>query len=437
MSIDRRRLICPSLTRPMSTGDGCLARLAPLNAPLDADTLYHLASASCTWGNGVLEVTRRGNLQCRGFPCREDDAFRPILGALPGQSGSRFPISLDPIGLLNPATAALMQTLYAGLHEQLRLSGLESHVAPKISLVISAGGGVGHDTLATDIQLHLEPSATGCRIHIGLGRSLTPGDMRWQGATDQPTHAIKAVTMLLWAIGNEGPLVRAKGLPDAAIPNLPLNEASPPASVAHAIGDVLEEPAARLWGVPCGRLDSTVVTALGDICARLNVTLWPIPERRLLIVGAHVRDADHALRSLGLIEDPSQPLPYIDLCAGRDCPRGGIDTHAIARRLAALLTALPAPISAHVSGCPKRCARDIPALLTISGDDRDDMIRVVIEGQPGDAAQIESNDVDAVWRRLIQLVERVKRCPAEATNAAHWNACWQALCRERPEETCA
>lgn len=428
MSIDRRRLICPSLTRPMRTGDGCLARLAPLNAPLDGAALHHLAAVSHAWGNGVLEVTRRGNLQCRGFPYEEDNTFRPLLGVIPGQTGSRFPISLDPIGLLNPSTQHVMSELYAGLHDHLRRSGLEKHVAPKISLVISAGGGLGHDTLAADIQLHLEPHDAGCRIHIGVGRSLVPGDMRWQGATEQPEHAIASVVALLWAIGNEGPLVRARGLPDKAIPILPLN-AAVPAGIAtlHRVGDRLRDPVARVWGVPCGRLDSTTVAALGDLCERLALTLWPIPERRLLIVGAHADEAGKTLHALGLIDDPDQPLPYIDLCAGQDCPRGGIDTHGTARRLAALLTALPQPISAHVSGCPKRCARDIPALLTITGDDQDDLVRIIINGQPGDEPLFETNDREEMWTQLAALVERVALKASECTNAAQWNACWHSL----------
>ena len=433
MTIDRRRLICPSLTRPMSTGDGCLARLAPLDHALEASMLHHLAAASDTWGNGVLEVTRRGNLQCRGFPCREDDAFRPVLGVLPGQAGSRFPISLDPSGLLMPQTAVVMRALYAGLHDRLRTSGLETHVAPKISLVISAGGGLGYDTLAADIQLHVTASTNACRIHVGIGRSLAPGDMRWQGMTSSPEQAIDAVAALLWAIGDQGPLVRARGLPDEALPALGLQPGHPASTPAYAIGDTLAAPLARLWGVPCGRLDSTTVAVLGDICARLDLTLWPIPERRLLIVGERAREADQALRSLGLIDDPRQPLPYIDLCAGRDCPRGGIDTHATARRLAALLTALPSTVSAHVSGCPKRCARDVPALITLSGDDRDDRLRFILNGQPGDPALWEGANHDDVWTLLTTLVERVAQCPDESASVEHWQACWQALC----DEACA
>lgn len=432
MTIDRRRLICPSLTRPMSTGDGCLARLAPLNAPLDANTLHHLAAVSHTWGNGVLEVTRRGNLQCRGFPCKEDDSFRPVLGGLPGQAGSRFPISLDPSGLLTPVVADTMRALYAGLHERLRSSGLEAHVAPKISLVISAGGGLGYDTLAADIQLHVVANDAGSHIYVGLGRSLIPGDMRWQGVTDQPAHAIDAVVALLWAIGDQGPLVRARGLPDSALPALPLSEGCPASVPAYRIGDEVNMPRARLWGVPCGRLNSTTAAALGDLCARLNVTVWPIPERRLLIVGAQARAADQALRSLGFIDDPRQPLPYIDLCAGSDCPRGGIDTHAVARRLAVLLTALPVPISVHVSGCPKRCARDVPALLTLSGDDRDNHLRIILDGQPGDPALWEGADFNIGWALLTQWVERVALHPEACTQSAHWRACWQALRSETP-----
>ena len=428
MTIDRRRLICPSLTRPMSTGDGCLARLAPLNAALNAAALHHLATVSHTWGNGILEVTRRGNLQCRGFPCEEDDTFRPLLGVLPGQEGSRFPISLDPIGLLDPVTGRIMDELYSGLHDHLRCSGLETHVAPKISLVISARGGLGHDTLATDIQLHLEPHCTGCRIHIGIGRSLVPGDMRWLGFTEQPTHAIAAVAALLWAIGNQGPLVRARGLPDDAIPALPLEVATPAGDIAlHYIGERLHDPIAQVWGVPSGRLDSTTIAALGDLCERLALTIWPIPERRLLVTGARIDEAGRGLRALGLIDDPCQPLPYIDLCAGQDCPRGGIDTHATARRLAALLTALPQPISAHVSGCPKRCARDIPALLTITGDDQDDFVRVIINGQPGDKPLLKSSDMEEIWGQLAQLIEQVALHATDCTSAAQWNACWHSL----------
>lgn len=430
MTIDRRRLICPSLTRPMSTGDGCLARLAPLNAPLHADMLHRLAVASATWGNGVVEVTRRGNLQCRGFPRCEDNTFRPVLGDLPGQGGSRFPIAVDPAGLWNPSTEPTVNALYAGLHDTLRSQGLDAHVAPKISLVISAGSGLGYDTLAADIQLHVDVQAHRCRIFVGIGRSLTPGDMRWQGVTDQPSQAIDAVATLLWAIGDQGPLVRARGLADAQLPPLPLSAGAPALAAPRCIGDTLEYPSAKLWGIPCGRLDSTDIAALGDLCARMQLAVWPIPERRLLLLGERARDADQALHALGLIDDVLQPLPYIDLCAGRDCPRGGIDTHAIARRLAALLTALPVPVSAHVSGCPKRCARDIPAVLTLSGDDRDDRVRFILNGRPGDAPQWEGDRSEALWPLLTQLVERVAHSPQQTTNTVHWQRCWQAVCAD-------
>lgn len=430
MTIDRRRLICPSLTRPMSTGDGCLARLAPLNAPLHADRLHHLAAASATWGNGVVEVTRRGNVQCRGFPCCEDNTFRPVLGKLPGQAGSRFPISVDPAGLWNPSTEPTVTALYAGLHDALRAHGLEAHVAPKISLVISAGSGLGYDTLAADVQLHVETQAHRCQIFVGIGRSLTPGDMRWQGVTDQPLQAINAVVTLLRAIGDQGPLVRARGLADAHLPPLPLAEGAPMLAAPLCIGDTLEAPNAKVWGIPCGRLNSTDIAALGDLCARMPLAVWPIPERRLLVIGERVHDADQTLRSLGLIDDALQPLPYIDLCAGRDCPRAGIDSHAMARRLAALLTTLPVPVSAHVSGCPKRCARDIPALITLSGDDRDNRVRFILNGQPGDVPQWEGEHSETLWPLLTQLVAWVARTPQYATNVLHWQRCWQAVCAD-------
>ena len=428
MSIDRRRFRCPSVARPMITGDGYLARLAPLDAPLNKARLHLLAKASQRWGNGIVEVTRRGNLQCRGFPRREDGAFQSVLGTLPGQSGSRFPISLDPMGLLQPALEPLMRALYAELHQRLSRDHSVQRAAPKISVVISAGGGVGYDTLAADLKLHLEAAPDGPYIYVGLGRSLTPGDVRWQGRTQCLRAAVDACLALLRAIGDEGPLARAWALPCERIPRLKLTSASPALVNAYRVGDTLDRPVpARLWAVPQGRLEAVSLEALGDLCQRLGAAAWPLPGRRLLIAGQRVREADGPLRAIGMIDAPDHPLPYIDLCAGLSCSRSGLDTHGTARRLAALLAVLPRPISVHLSGCPKRCARDTPALLTIAGDGHGGAIQVIVNGRPGDPALFECVNSDALWAQLPQWTARVADAPDRCQQPAHWRACWQAL----------
>ena len=63
---DMRRGACPTLGRPMRTGDGLLARLRPEDCRLTLAQLRAVARGADTFGNGILEVTARGSLQIRG-----------------------------------------------------------------------------------------------------------------------------------------------------------------------------------------------------------------------------------------------------------------------------------------------------------------------------------------------------------------------------------
>ena len=62
-----RRNACPSLAVPMRTGDGFLARLPPLARALKPEQLGAIAAAAQAHGNGLVEISKRGNLQLRGL----------------------------------------------------------------------------------------------------------------------------------------------------------------------------------------------------------------------------------------------------------------------------------------------------------------------------------------------------------------------------------
>ena len=57
---------CPTVHAPMPSGDGLLVRVKPLGGRLPAPALAALAQAAARYGNGVVELTSRGNLQIRG-----------------------------------------------------------------------------------------------------------------------------------------------------------------------------------------------------------------------------------------------------------------------------------------------------------------------------------------------------------------------------------
>ena len=62
-----RRGACPSIAAPMRTGDGLLVRLRPVAPALSAADLLALADLARRHGNGLIEITARGNLQLRGL----------------------------------------------------------------------------------------------------------------------------------------------------------------------------------------------------------------------------------------------------------------------------------------------------------------------------------------------------------------------------------
>ncbi len=57
---------CPTVHAPMPSGDGLLARVKPFGGRLPRPALAALAEAVAAFGNGVIELTSRGNLQVRG-----------------------------------------------------------------------------------------------------------------------------------------------------------------------------------------------------------------------------------------------------------------------------------------------------------------------------------------------------------------------------------
>src|SRR5580698_3284616 len=58
---------CPTLFRPMRSGDGWLARVRPPASVLRSSDARALAAAAARDGNGSIELTNRANLQIRGL----------------------------------------------------------------------------------------------------------------------------------------------------------------------------------------------------------------------------------------------------------------------------------------------------------------------------------------------------------------------------------
>ena len=72
---------CPSAFTPMMSGDGLLVRIKPPFGQLHQAEMQALARLSQRYGNGILDLTSRANLQIRGVSEADYPELLPALMA--------------------------------------------------------------------------------------------------------------------------------------------------------------------------------------------------------------------------------------------------------------------------------------------------------------------------------------------------------------------
>lgn len=82
MSIPKIKGWCPSLEKPMETGDGLLVRIPIRFGQVNSDMLRKFAVLSMKYGNGHLDLSARGNLQFRGVSQQAYEPLRKELAQL-------------------------------------------------------------------------------------------------------------------------------------------------------------------------------------------------------------------------------------------------------------------------------------------------------------------------------------------------------------------
>ena len=126
---------CPSLARPMPTGDGLLARLSPPGGAMTADQARALAAAALRHGSGVLQVTSRAAIQVRGLTAASAECFASEIteaGFLDASRVVRPPLIGD-----DPAVASEVDALCTAIERAL----FEwSPLPKKFGVAVDAGG---------------------------------------------------------------------------------------------------------------------------------------------------------------------------------------------------------------------------------------------------------------------------------------------------------
>ena len=449
-----RRGWCPSTLRPMETGDGWLVRLHPPGARLTPAQLRRIAMLAREHGNGLIEISARGNMQLRGVTAeshprlvttllaerlvdehdgdgpqrltlvspltglprlsgasrseepgtqnhRPLDEGRPVCGSSAGRIGSGFRAQASGLPRNDEVDACIDA---ASLATEIEARGREiSGLPAKFSVVVDDGGASSLDAFAGDMRV----------VGVAPGRAaLALADRLWLGpvAASQIGEVVAGVLGRFAALRTQAP-DRIRRLQDlsadalAGLSDLPptLPPAPRPAPRRAGLFASGADRFAALTGLPFGRADAATLDRVGAAaqargCTEIRLSPW----RGIAFRGMVEAEAIALLRfagSLGLIVRDDDPRVSVQACAGAPaCLRAETPAMADAAQLAeAIAPLLEAGLSLHVSGCVKSCARPGPSDLTLVG--REGRYGVVIGGTARDSA-VAALDLSGIMARL-------------------------------------
>lgn len=369
LPIANRRGACPTLDEPMQTGDGLLARIRVAGGRIDPVRLEHLAALCGNYGNGVIEITARGNLQVRGLDeAAVPDFARDVRQLITVETG--LVVETPPLAGDDPLEFVDPRPLAAAIK---KLSGpFASRLGPKVAVIVDGNGQIGLGALKADLRL---VAVSSDRWLLSVGAILI-------GTTSEPLDCARIVLAALTALGPEARagdidmLALVAVLGDLVAPSAPVSQPT-----NSPIGRfILSANSATGLGLPFGSIEWQSIGALADGAWRFGITEFRLaPHHGLLAVGAS-GDLNDEVAEIGFITHPGDPRTRISACIGSDgCASGHIPARTVAARLA---SGLAPQTHLHVSGCAKGCAHPRQAAVTLVG--RPDGYGLVIDGLAGD-----------------------------------------------------
>lgn len=363
---------CPGALQTHAAADGGLARVRVPGGALTVDQLRVLSGAAHDLGDGVLELTSRGNVQLRG-----------LRGGSETELGER----LAAAGLLPSATHETARNVLASV-----LSGRSSGLLDVRPWVPSFDAGLCADPSLAELPgrfLVAFDDGRGDVAGLGADVGLLALDTdtaalvlagRDAGLRASPDDAVALALAATRAFRDEraaqgGTAWRLAELSDGVervCARLAAGHRSdggpvelPPAPLTGPAGAVpqVDGRTALVAVVPLGRLTIAQAAMLCDIAVTdLQVTPW----RSVVVADLPDAGAAAALGAAGLALDPGSPWLRVSACAGRPgCAKSRADVRTDATRAVAT-GALPAGgARQHWAGCERRCGRPAGDVLDV------------------------------------------------------------------------
>jgi precorrin-3B synthase len=410
----------------METGDGLLVRLRVTGGMLSIQNAQAIAACAIRYGNGLIDLSSRANLQLRGIaPQGLQDLTSElwdlgILDATPEAEAVRNVVA-SPLAGIDPDAVLDIRPVVRALEARLTADSSLHRLPGKFGFLIDDGGHIALSQVGADVRFEAFATSQGPRFRIWLGDAgqVCIGDCGPDQVSDRAARIAGAFLQI--RCGTDVPRRMAELIGSAAV-----------ASLAEAAGFQIDgRPGvaprrfemARVVGhghvgamhyvgaaMPFGRLSGEVLARLASSAAHRGATeLRLTPWRAIIVAGISATGAASLvkeLRASRFIVDADDPRLYVAACPGTPaCHRATTSVQADAERLAALLPRLgPRALLLHVSGCAKGCAHASPAPFTLVGNaGRYDLIE---NGTARDAAAATGLSESEIHAELAQRIER-------------------------------
>lgn len=414
-----RRGVCPSLSKPMQTGDGLLVRLRPASGGLSPVEIRAVARAAAEFGNGILEVTARGNLQIRGLKPETVEPLTQAVFATGMDLATGLAVETPPLSGLDRAEVVDPRPLAARIRAAVLAESVPLVLAAKLSVIVDGGGTFDLDAIVADIRLKALDAGSWV---MTLGGTADTGRVAGVVSDEMALDAVMAALRQLHAIG---PSARARDVDVMALKLSPaklLNTARDVPSVRRPAGHHVLADGVHVagLGLPFCQVKADALMALADRAEALDVSdIRLAPDHGLLVAGLSAENTARLLdgaRALGFRVRADDPANAISLCAGTaGCASAYFDTHALADLVIAKAPdLLDGSFDLHLSACSKGCAHPAATLLALVGAPLGYGVVVNGSASASPEAYIAANDVASAVQRLSALVRTEKEAGESA-----------------------
>lgn len=335
--------------------DGWLARVRVPGGRLSARALLALGALSEQFGNGLVDLTARANVQLRGLAPDAGPALAPPLeavGLLPSVTHDRARnVLASPLAGRAPGALDEVDDIVALLDAEVSASQLLSELPGRFCFLVDDGTGAGRE-IGPDVTVVAR--GTG-RFGVTLdGRAL---QFEGDGAAAVDV-ALRAAGAFVLARGDAWRLSETPGGPAtiAAALDLALARTTRAARTRGIVPGVVEQRdgrAALTALAPLGQLSPSLLRALAAVSDDVRLSTRRTVTLVDLDPGA-VAAARDALAAAPLVVDGASGWVGLTACAGTGgCPRALADVRAAAALRAHDRSARdPAE---HWAACERRC----------------------------------------------------------------------------------